>query len=70
MQLHLMPTLSFSICIRKKVGGLKLYDLPGLEALQIPGVMLGSIFIILQLTILVLDDDGLIAGWTSISVEY
>lgn len=44
-----MPTLSFSICIRKKVGGLKLGDLPGLEALQIPGVMLGSIFFYLAI---------------------
>lgn len=63
-----MPILSLSICIRKTVGGLKLEDLPGLEALQIPGVMLSSIFIILQLTIIVLDDDSSIAGWASISL--
>ena len=28
------------VCVRKRVGGLKLDDLPGLEALQVPGVIL------------------------------
>lgn len=27
------------VCARKRVGGLKLEDLPGLEALQVPGVI-------------------------------
>lgn len=35
-----MYILWLAVCIRKRVGGLKLEDLPGLEALQIPGVIL------------------------------
>ena len=39
-KLCLISISYLSVCIRKSVGGLKLEDLPGLEALQIPGVIL------------------------------
>lgn len=34
--------LHVGVCVRKRVGGLKLEDLPGMEALQVPGVILNN----------------------------
>ena len=40
------------ISVRKRVGGLKLDDLPGLEALQIPGVVPDISLITLEILLL------------------
>jgi len=40
------------ISVRKRVGGLKLEDLPGLEALQIPGVVPDISLITLEILLL------------------
>ncbi|XP_024034660.1 phospholipase A-2-activating protein isoform X3 [Citrus clementina] len=42
---------------RKKVGGLKLYDLPGLEALQIPGTSAGQTKVVRE------GDNGVAYSW-------
>ncbi|XP_020095852.1 phospholipase A-2-activating protein isoform X1 [Ananas comosus] len=49
---------------RKKVGGLKLMDLPGLEALQVPGTINGQTIVIRE------GDNGVAYSWNSQELKW
>ncbi|KAF6166573.1 hypothetical protein GIB67_005435 [Kingdonia uniflora] len=51
-------------CSRKKVGGLKLEDLPGMEALYIPGTTDGQTKIVRE------GDNGIAYGWNAIEQKW